>query len=318
MSAFLSTYRAELFKAVRKRRAYVLAGLWWILVPALALLAGQVIQVNLGGEFMNDTEAIATAVQTIASPYGMARIGLVAPALLAPTYYIIVIALLAALFVGEERSQTMWTTILVAQPNRLGVLSGKGAAAMTVFGALLAGACLAGIVGGAIGTLFLDTTFAGEWGELLRLYALQWLYGAAGVAFAFLMVFLVRSVALGIVAIFFLPALLEGLYGIYRVTVGFEPLTRWNALLQGLRLRQTLEDLPRYFFTNNLYAPSRAPLQDVVRALGGNPASDDLGPMGDLIGAGITVGHAGWVMAGYFAVFTALLVWLFLRRDVDG
>jgi hypothetical protein len=138
------------------------------------------------------------------------------------------------------------------------------------------------------------------------------------VAFAFLLVFLVRSVALGIVGIFFLPALIEGLYGIYRATVGFQPLTQWNALLQTLRMRQTLEDLPRFFFTNNLYAPSRAPLQEVVRALGGDPTADDLGPVGDFIGVGITVGHAGWVMAAYFALFGALLVFLFLRRDVDG
>ena len=318
MSAFLATYRAEMFKAVRKRRAYVLAGLWWILLPALVLLAGQLIQVNLGGSFIDEENTVITALQALASPFGMARIGLAAPALLSPTYYIIVIALLAALFIGEERSQNMWKTVLVAQPNRLGVLAGKGAAAMTVFGILLLGAGVAGTIGGALGTLFLETTFAGSWGSLISLYLLQWLFGATAVAFAFLMVFLVRSVALGIVAIFFLPALLEGLYGIYRATVGFEPLTRWNALLQGLRLRTTLEDLPQYFFTNNLYAPARTPLQDVVRALGGDPTSGEMGPVGDFIGVGITVGHAGWVMAVYFVVFAGLLVWLFLRRDVDG
>lgn len=318
MSALISVLRAEMFKAVRKRRGYVLAGLWWGLLPALALLAGQLAGTNLAGSFIDEEGTVAIAIQAIASPYGIARIGLVLPALLAPTFYIIVIALLAALFVGEERSQNMWKTTLVAQPSRIAVLAGKAAAAMSVYGILLGGAGLAGVAMGTVGTLFLPTTFAGEWGSLLSLYLLQWLYGAAAVVFSFLMVFLVRSVALGIVAIFFLPALLEGLYGIYRATIGFEPLTRWNVLFQGLSLRRTLEDIPRLFFTNNLYAPARAPLQDVVRALGGDPTDTDFGPIADFMGAGITLGHAGWVMAGYFVLFATVLAWLFVRRDIDG
>lgn len=318
MIATWSVFHAEMFKAVRKRRAYVLAGLWWLLLPGLALLAGRLISTNLGGSFLDEQDVVATAVQTIASPFGIARVGLVGPTLLSPTFYIIVIALLAALFVGEERSQNMWKTTLVAQPNRLAVLVGKALAAMAVFGILLFGAGVAGLAWGALGTTFLGTTFAGSWASLAGLYALQWVYAAGAVAFAFLMVFLVRSVALGIVAIFFLPALIEGLYAVYRATIGFEPLTRWNALIQGLRLRQTFEDLPSYFFTNNLYAPSRAPLRDVVVALGGDPGSGDMGPVSNLLGAGITLEHAGWVMLAYFAGFSLLLAWLFLRRDVDG
>lgn len=317
MSAFLSVFRAEMFKVARKRRAYVLAGLWWLGLPALALLIGHLVRINLGGSFVDEQGTVATAVQAIASPYGVARVGLVAPTLLTPTFYIIVLALVAALFIGEERNHHMWKTVLVAQPRRLAVLAGKFAAGMCVFGILTLGAGIAGFAFGAIGTTFLGTTFTGDWAGLAGLYALQWVYGAAGLAFAFLALYLIRSVALGVVAIFFLPALIEGLYTVYRATVGFEPLTRLNVLFQGLRLRQTFEDLPRYFFTNNLYAPSRAPLRDVVRAFGGDPRSSDLGPISDLIGGSITVASAGWVMTGYFLVIAALLVWLFVRSDID-
>ena len=38
MSAFVRVVRAEMFKAVRKKRSYVLAGLWWILLPVVALI----------------------------------------------------------------------------------------------------------------------------------------------------------------------------------------------------------------------------------------------------------------------------------------
>lgn len=323
MNAFANVVRAELFKAVRKRRTYILAGLWWVLLPALVLIVGRVLQVNLRGSFVDQEGAVTSVVQALASPFGIARAALVGPAYMSPTFYIIVIALLAALFVGEERSHNMWKTTLVAQPNRLAVLAGKFASAMLILGVLLLGAFGAAILFGAIGTTFLATSWEGEWGQLLGLYGLQWLYSATAVVFAFLLVFMMRSLALGMVTIFFLPALLEGIYTAYATLVGFQPLNRLNALFQALRLRQTLEDLPRYFFTNNLYAPAREPLSGMLRELGNlaeGPnvqAGPDIGAVGSLLGAGITLPHAGLVMLGYGLALGALLVWLFLRRDVS-
>ncbi len=317
MKALANVIQAELFKAMRKRRTYLLAALQWVLLPVLVLIVGRIIHVNLAGSFVDEGEVISIAVQEIASPFGIARIGLVGPAFLSPTFYIIVIALFAALLIGEEKSQNMWKTVLVAQPHRLAVLGGKFIVAMMLYGIILAGAVLSSLVFGAVGTTFLPTTFAGAWSELLGIYALQWLYGAAAVLFSFLMIFLVRNIALGIVMVFFLPALLEGLYTIYATTVGFQRLNRVNALFQMLRLRERLEELPRFFFTNNLYAPARAPVGELITAFGGNPASDDLGPLNSILGAGITLPHAGLVMAGYAVVFGGLLLWLFLRRDVQ-
>jgi ABC-type transport system involved in multi-copper enzyme maturation permease subunit len=316
-----SVVAAELFKVVRKRRTYAVALLWWGLLPSLMLIAGQLLSANLAGTFVDEGGTVATVVQAVASPYGMARAALVGPAYLTPTFYIIVVALLAALLVGEERGHGMWKTVLVAQPNRLAVLAGKVIVAMLVVAGLMAGAFAASVALGAIGTTFLATTWAGDWLELARLYLLQWAFSLTAVLFAFLLVFLTRNVALGLVMVFFLPPLLEGLYSIYSLAIGFQPVNRLNVLFQTLRLRQTLEDLPRYFFTTNLYAPSRAPVNEIVApfaALDGSPGAGG-GPetFATILGAGVTLPHAGLVMGGYALVFAALLVWRFLRHDVD-
>ena len=316
MNAFVNVVRAELFKVVRKKRTYILAGLWWIVGPVLALVVGRVVQTSLSGSFVEGDVPVQGVLQAFASPYGVARVALALPALISPTYYIIVLSLLGALFIGEERSQNMWKTTLVAQPNRLAVLAGKFTVAMITFGVILFGACLSGFLFGALGMTFLPTTFAGDWGELLGLYALQWVYSVAGMMFAFLMIWLLRNVALGIVSVFFLPALLEGLYTVYATAVGFQPLNRLNALFQALRLRNTLEELPRYFFTTNLYAPAREPLSALVSAFGGDLNADAAGPFQNLLGT-VSLEHAALVVGGYTVVFGAILLWSFLRRDVS-
>ncbi len=317
MSGLFDVIRAELFKARRKRRPYILAGLLWVVLPILILIVGRILQTNLSGSFVEDTVAVQTLVQQVASPFAVARLNLILPVLSSPPFLMIVIALFAALLVGEERNQNMWKTTLVAQPNRWAVLFGKIAVGMILYGIVLAGAFLSGILFGTVGTLFLDTTFAGEWGRLAGLYALQWVLGIGAMMFAFLAIWLLRSVAMGIVTVLFLPALIEGLYTLYRTTVGFQPLNRFNALFQMLRLRQTLEDLPRYFFTRNLYAPARDPLSDVVTGLGGDPASSDLGSLVNVLGGSITLQHATLVTIGYALALGGVLTWSFLRRDIQ-
>jgi len=316
MNAFLQVVTAETFKLVRKRRSYVLAFLWWVLLPALVLIVARVLVGNLGASFANEAGGVDLVVQQLASPFGIARIGLVGPAYVSPTFYVIVIAALAAALVGEERTHHMWKTVLVAQPSRWAVLAGKLAVAMLAVGLLLGGALLAGVAFGALGMLFLPTDFGGDWGGLVRLYALQWAFASALVAFAFLMVYLARNVAVGMILVFFLPALLEGLYTLYAAIVGFQPINRFNVFLQGIRLRQLLEDLPTYFFTANAYAPARAPVRDLVGAFGAEvaPSGADFGA---LLGSTITLDRAALVVAGYAVALLALLAWRFLRADVD-
>ncbi len=319
MNALVNVIQAEWFKAIRKKRTYILASLLWVILPVLVLIVGRVMLNTFGTDFVDNSSPItaADAVQVVASPYGIARIGLLLPALISPPFYILIIALLAALFIGEERSQNMWKTTLVAQPNRLAVLAGKFIVAMLVFGIIMLGMYLLSFIYGAIGMLFLPTTFSGEWLNLLGLYTLQWAFGAAAMLFAFLMIWILKNISLGIVSIIFLPVILEGIYFIYSTLVGFQPLNRFNAAFQVLRLRKTLEELPTYFFTRNLYAPAREPLSQVVQLFGGDIGADaDLGPLTDLLGA-VTLQNAALVMAVYAVIFGSLLTWRFLRQDVS-
>jgi ABC-type transport system involved in multi-copper enzyme maturation permease subunit len=234
---------------------------------------------------------------------------------LSPSLLIIVVALTAALLVGEERTQNMWKTLLTVQPNRVAVLSGKLTAAMLYLFVLLAGSLVFSVLFGFIGTLFLPTTFAGDWGNLIGLYGVQWAFALAAMLFAFLMVWLLRSLPLGIISIFFLPAVLEGGYAFYRAVVGFDRLNRFNAILEGLQLRNLAQELPRYFFTTNLYAPSRAPLSVLASLFGADMSQGEDNPFANLLI--VDLNHAALVMACYALLFGALLYWSFTRRDIS-
>ena len=314
MNAVMNVVRAELLKVASKRRSYILAGLYWLLMPIVLLLVGRVVLVNLGGSFLEaEGVPIDSLLGIIASPYGMARLAVLGPAYMNPSFYLIIVALFAALLIGEERSHNMWKTTLVAQPNRFAVYTGKFLVAWLVFAVLVAGGILFSFLFGALGTTFLPTGFQGDWLGLLGTAGLQVLFAAAAIAFGFLVVFLLRNVALGIVTIFFLPPLLEGLYTLYATVVGFQPLTRFNMVFQALNLQRTMEELPRYFFTANLYAPARSLLGDLTDSvdLGVNP-----GDLSGLLGGNMTMLHSGLVTLGYFVVFGLVGYWLFHRRDV--
>lgn len=316
MNALFNTVRAELMKVRQKRRTYVLAGLYWLVLPLLLLIVGRVLQVNVSGSFLEaEGLGVADILHEFASPFGIARLALVGPAYLSPSFYMIIIALFAALLIGEERSQNMWKTTLVAQPSRSAVFAGKFLVAWLVFAVLLLGALLSGVLFGALGTTFLGTGFQGDWAGLFRAAGLQILFAPAAVAFAFLMVFLLRNVALGIVTVFFLPGLIETLYSAFRSLVVLQPLTRFNAMFQALNLQQTLADLPRFYFTTNLYAPSRSLLGDLGELLGISAA--EAGQFSALLGGSMTMLQSGLTLLVYFVVFAGLGWWLFLRRDVS-
>ena len=310
--------RAELFKTFRKRRTYILAGFMWVLIPALLLLVGWILQTRVGGTFVDsdDTFSVNQVVELVASPAAITRNGLLLLGNLSPSLFIIIVSLLAALLIGEERANNMWKTVLTAEPRRVTVLTGKLITAMTVLAVLLAGSYLAGPLLGGIGTLFLPTTFGGNWLELLGLYGLQWLFGLAGVLFAFLIIWFIRNLPLAIVTIFFLPALLEGAYTFYRTVVGFDRLNRFNALLEGLQLQNTFRDLPQYFFTSNLYAPSTQPLRQVASVFGLNAGGADVGGILSAL-TNLDLGRSVWVMAVYALLFGAFLFWSFTRSDVS-
>lgn len=309
--------RAELFKVLRKRRVYVLAALYWVVLPILVLVTARVLHVNLARSFANEVGNVDQALQMFASPFGMVQVALAGPAYMSPTLYIVAVALVAALLIGDERSQNMWKSVLVVQPDRWAVLVGKVAVAMLTLGGLMLGGAVSGALFGAVGTTFLPTTFAGAWGEVAGLYLLQWAMLLAPTLFAFLMVFVVRSGVLGVVTVLFLPALVEGVYSVLTALSQLQPLNRINAVFQALRLKRTWDALPEYFFTANLYLPARWPVRDFANQFLAEADEVDLGPLASMLGGDLTLPHAGLVMAGYAALFAALLAWSFLRRDVD-
>jgi ABC-type transport system involved in multi-copper enzyme maturation permease subunit len=316
MKALVNVVRAELFKAARKRRLILLASLLWVLFPLLLLFVGWLLQTRVAGTFVDDGAGVRAMVEAVAAPLAISRNSLILLGSSAPVAVLIVaVVLLAAILIGDERSQNMWKTVLTVQPARLTVLCGKLIVAMLLLGLLLLGSYLSGPLFGALGTLFLPTGFGGDWGGLAGLYLLQWLYATAAMLFTFLMIWLLRSNLLGIVAVLFLPGLLEGMVTFYQVVVGFDRLNHFNAFLQALRLRQLFEELPSYFFTTNLYTPSRLLLQDVIATLGllvdagGNP-----GPFANLLNLDLT--RAAWVMGVYAVIFAAVLIWSFSRRDI--
>lgn len=306
--------RAELYKAVRKKRVYVLAGLMWLLVPLLSLLIAWIVNVNVSGTFVDDGVTLRDLLQVIASPAGISRNLLFLSGNLAPSFLIIVIGLLAALFIGDEKSQNMWKTVLTVEPNRMGVLMGKLLAAMILLGVILWGGFVSGILFGSIGMIFLPVSFGSGWGQLAQLYALEWAFSTAAMLFAFWLIWLFRNVALGVVGVFFLPNLLEGLYGIYAAVVGFDRVNRFNIWLEALQLQNTLRELPQYFFTSNLYAPSRYPLAEIVGVIGGDMA-DLSGPFSNFFD--ISLSQAAVVMSIYGVIFALLLGIGFWRSDVQ-
>jgi len=316
VSALVNVVRAEAYKVARKRRVYILAGLYWVIAPIIALISARVMVTNLAGTFIDEGAAVDQVVKLFASPHGLATFLLAVPAYVSPTFYMVAVALITALLIGEERGQNMWKTVLVVQPNRPAVLAGKLIVAMLVVFTLMLGALVSSLLFGALGTTFLPTDFSGDWGNVLGLYALQWLFTLAAMALAFLLVFVVRSAVLGIVMVLFLPGLIETIYAILNSLFQLQPLTRLNAFFQALRIQQAWEAMPRYFFTANLYVPARSPLGSTFTELIAD-SGEDMGPFSSLLGTGLSLQHSTLVMVGYAAVFLALLAWAFLRRDVD-
>ncbi len=313
MIGLFNVIRAELFKATRKRRVYVFASLAWIVPAVILLLIAYVAHTRI---VLDDGGATQEIVKFLAAPLTIAHVNLYL--LINFVFFlVIVIALLSALFIGEERNQKMWKTVLVAEPNRFTVLLGKVITAMLLLFFLFLGCLLSGVIFGFLGTLFLPTEFSGNWLPLIKLYGLQWSFTLTMLLFGFLMVWWLRNNALAIVAIILLPRIVEGFYSIYALVAEFGQVNnRFTAFLEALQLRNTLENLPKYFLTSNFSAPSR----EVVRTVEGFGELDFFSEMG---GEGpftnmfaIDLTRSAMVMGVYAAIFGILLFWSFRRRDV--
>jgi ABC-type transport system involved in multi-copper enzyme maturation permease subunit len=299
--------RAELTKGLRKKRFWLLFAIVTLIVPLIQLISAAFISGRVSSA-LAENATVARALSEIASPYSLARnhIGGTMQALL----YVLA-AIVAVFIVGEDRTYKMWKTILVAQPDRLKVLIAKFVSGMLIMLVMILGGLVGAFLFGSIGVaLGYASTFAGDWGNLLGIAALQWLVLAAPLALGFLISWLTISPAIAVIGVVVLPTLVEGIVtALMALTIGrVTPLT---AALEAQRAQQNIETVRHYFFTPNVGIGARL-LSDALKGLGVTGSSVNALPNVDWNQIWASVG----ISAVYFAIFAGVLVWNFTTRDV--
>ncbi len=298
---------AEIFKASRKKRFWALLGFFILIAPLFQLISAAFVARSVAGGGLADGNTINTAINQISSPYNMARnsLGGLFQLMLLP-----VVAVMAIFLVSEERTFKMWKTILVANPDRIRVITAKFISGMLILAAVIFGGLLGSLVFGTVSTLVgLSSGFDGDWGAMVAMHFLQWLVLAAPLALGFLIAWLTASPAIAVIGVVVLPGLLETIIRAGLVAqVG--PLSPLSAPFEAARLKQLLEDVPRFFLTPNISLGSRVLGQDAANFLGTN-APVAL-PTLDWSQIGWSVGVSGV----YFLLFAGLVIWSFTSRDV--
>ncbi len=312
--------QAELFKAFRKKRIYIFAAMLWLIVPVIMLATAYFTNQNLSTDFVNDTvgsdDAVLEVIKSMASAEMISRVTLVLSTHFA-SFLTLVIAALAALLVGEERSQKMWKTTLIAQPHRVSVMLGKVITAMLILLFLFAGALAVNVLLAAIGTAFLPSDLSGNWLEVIKFYGIQWAYCLPIVLFSFLMMRLIRNNVLAVIGVLFLPTIVQSLYGIYTLLTNIGPIqNRIVGTLEMLKLRRLVDSIPQYFLTTNFTFPSK----QVIFSMPPSEFTEGIqeitnGPFASMFQ--LELSQSAWVMAAYALIFGALLFFEFSRRDIQ-
>ena len=296
---------AELGKALRKKRIWMLVLVFALLGPLFQLIGG-LVAVNLaGGTVVDQGGLVGRAVDQVASPFAMARNMLV----LASNLLLVIAAVIGVFLVGEERTFKMWKTILVAQPDRLRVLVAKFASGMVIMAALVFGS-LAGsvLIGGLAVLLGIASGFGGDWGQMLSVYALQWLVSAAPLMLGFLVSWVFASPAVAVIGIVILPGMVEGIVSLSIAALNLQRVSPLNAPFQALRVQELVREVPRFFFTPNVNLGNRF----LGEAVNGSGVQIPVLPSLDWSQMGWSVAVCGV----YFALFLGLMVWSFTSRDV--
>ncbi len=300
---------AEWFKAFRKKRFWVLFILFGIIAPLIQLVTAGFVSSRVSGTVVDTGDAVAKAISEIASPYSLARngIGGLLPLMLLP-----LAAVVGIFLVGEERTFKMWKTILVANPDRMRVLASKFITGMLILGTIIVAGIGGGIVFGTIAIpLGYASSFAGDWGNFFLVAFLQWVVLAAPLALGFLISWLFASPALAVIGVVVLPALIEGILTA-SIALQLNRVSPLNAAFQADRLRETLEQWQRFFFTPNLNLGQRLIGQSLQNAGLGDFLPSNALPALDWDKIWWSVG----VASVYALVFAAVMVWSFKTRDI--
>ncbi len=300
---------AEWFKAFKKKRFWGMVILFGLIVPVFQLFSAGFLSSRVTGTIVDQGNTAARAIAEIASPYSLARnaVGGLLPLMLLP-----LAAIVGIFLIGEERTFKMWKTILIANPDRLKVLASKFITGMLILGAIILAGIVGGLVFGAIAIpLGLASSFAGDWGSLIPITLLQWLVLAAPLSLGFLISWLFASPALAVIGVVVLPSLIEGiitaslLFQLNRVSA-------LNAAFQADRLKETLTEWQRFFFTPNLNLGQRLIGQSLQNfgLESGLPAN--ILPSIEWDKIWWSVGAA----AVYALIFVAITTWSFRTRDI--
>ena len=309
----LEMIQAELLKASRKKRFWIVTIVLAIVVPLVQLVIAGFVNRQAGGTVVDQGNLVARAIQEIASPYSLVRNFLGG---VLPTALLVLAALIGSFLMGEDRTYKMWKTILVANPDRVKVLSAKFLSGMliTLFIMLVSvvGALLFGTIGIVLG---FASSFAGDWGNIAAIFGLQWLIFAAPLALAFLLGWIFTSPLLGGVLVVIGPALLEGIITAVVSLSQVNRITPLNAPLQQQRITDTIAELQRFFFTPNINVSSRLVGQAIRDAIGSVAPGSGSIPGFPLL-EWDKIWFSGGVAAVYFALFIGLLIWSFTTRDI--
>jgi ABC-type transport system involved in multi-copper enzyme maturation permease subunit len=307
----LEMISAEWFKAFRKKRFWVLLILFGVIAPLIQLVTAGFLSSRVSGTVAEavGNDAVAKAISEIASPYSLVRnaVGGVLPLLLLP-----LAAIVGIFLVGEERTFKMWKTILVANPDRMRVLASKFITGMLILGAVILSGIAGGLVFGTIAIPFgLASSFAGNWGEFFAIALLQWVVLAAPLALGFLISWLFASPAIAVIGVVVLPALIEGI-ATASIVFQLNRVSALNATFQAERLRETLEQWQRFFFTPNLNLGQRLIGQSLQNAGFGDFMPSNIVPSIEWDKIWWSVGAA----SVYALIFAAIMVWSFKTRDI--
>jgi ABC-type transport system involved in multi-copper enzyme maturation permease subunit len=308
----LEMIRAELFKASRKKRTWMLIALSSLGSPLLQFISAAFVASRVLGTVADQGATVATTLEQIASPFNMARNTLAASSTL-PFILLTLVAVFAVLLVGEERTFKMWKTILVANPNRMQVLAAKFLSAMILLFLVIFGGLLGSLLFGGLAMLLGYSKGAGgNWLELISIHALQWLALAAPLMMGFLIAWLNASPAIAVIGIVVAPNILEAIIS-GAILSQVERVSVLNAPFQAERIQELIQSVPRYFLTPNLAFGARLVGQAGRDLVGdGNSAVSSFLPTMNWNEIGWSMGVCGV----YFVIFTALMVWSFGTRDV--
>lgn len=301
---------AELIKARHKKRFWIIFYVLALLIPLIQIIVSYITLDRVGASFDKQGLEVANQVaQALSTGFSLARNNLGGP------MYLLLLPLAAVVgsfMIGEERGYKMWKVILIAEPNRLRMLTAKFLAGWLLIAGIIIGS---GISNALLGLLANAALFhvpeTGDWLGLLGVYGAQSVVVAAPLLLSMLLSSVIAAPAMSLLATVLLPPIVEGVVRI-SVISQLDKLTALNSTFQLLKLKQLSLSIPKYFLTSNLNLGSKFAGQSLFGS------SSDTKEISDFLGK-FSWQDTLWSMEVsmvYVLIFGATFLFLWKRRDV--